>query len=155
MIKAAVVSATVPSSSGGTCICPCHAHSGTSSNKDEKCTATTHHRSTSKSDQRKYEKSANTTNHNHNQSYTHAHSSNHLSSTATMVNNHKNSRKAKIIIDGSSTLPSKRESIRMLIENKAVSENKQKGALEMHLNTLLCSRKPATTTATTNQRINT
>ena len=151
MIKAAVVSATVSSSSGAACICPCHAHSGTSSNRDEKCTATTHHKSTSKSDQRKYEKSANTTNH----SYTHVHTSNHLSSTSTMVNNHKNSRKAKIIIDGSSTLPSKRESIRMLIENKAVSENKQKGALEMHLNTLLCSRKPATTTPTTNQRINT
>lgn len=50
-------------------------------------------------------------------------------------------KKPKIIIDGSSTLPTKRESIRMLIENKAVSENKQKNALEMHLNTLICSRK--------------
>ena len=34
----------------------------------------------------------------------------------------------------------KRESIRMLIENKAVSENKQKDALEMHLSTILCTR---------------
>lgn len=49
-------------------------------------------------------------------------------------------KKPKIIIDGSSTLPTKRESIRMLIENKAVSENKQKDRLEMHLNTLLGSR---------------
>lgn len=74
------------------------------------------------------------------------------SKTSTMVT-HKNSRRQpKIIIDGSSTLPTKRESIRMLIENKAVSENKQKSALEMHLNTLLCSRKtinPPTTSANT------
>ena len=44
-----------------------------------------------------------------------------------------NKKKAKIIIDSSSKLPTKRESIRLLIENKAVSENKQKGALECHL----------------------
>jgi len=58
-------------------------------------------------------------------------------------------KRPKIIIDGSSTLPTKRESIRMLIENKAVSENKQKNALEMHLNTLICSR--ITNTCTINE----
>lgn len=46
----------------------------------------------------------------------------------------KTNKKAKIIIDSSSKLPTKRESIRMLIENKAVSENKQKEALEFHFN---------------------
>lgn len=50
--------------------------------------------------------------------------------------NNNNNKKAKIIIDSSSKLPTKRESIRLLIENKAVSENKQKGALECHLNHL-------------------
>lgn len=47
-----------------------------------------------------------------------------------------NKNKAKIIIDSASKLPNKRESIRLLIENKAVSENKQKEALEFHFNNL-------------------
>jgi len=47
--------------------------------------------------------------------------------------NPTNNKKAKIIIDSSLKLPTKRESIRLLIENKAVTENKQKGALECHL----------------------
>ena len=40
----------------------------------------------------------------------------------------------------STSAPGKRDSIRMLMENKAVSENKQRDALEMHLNTILFSR---------------
>jgi hypothetical protein len=38
------------------------------------------------------------------------------------------------------SIPNKRESIRKLIQNKAVSENKQKGELEKHLTSLLCTR---------------
>lgn len=53
--------------------------------------------------------------------------------TSTTV---KSNKKAKIIIDSSSKLPTKRESIRMLIENKAVSENKQRDLLECHFNHL-------------------
>ena len=41
-------------------------------------------------------------------------------------------KKAKIVIDNSSTLPTKRESIRMLYENKAVTENPLKSTLETH-----------------------
>lgn len=65
------------------------------------------------------------------------------SSSTDPCNHHiklRSSKKAKIVIDGSTTLPTKRESIRMLIENKAVSENKKKDALELHLNTLLSTR---------------
>lgn len=54
--------------------------------------------------------------------------------TKTNANKYKN---PKIVLDGSATLPTKRESIRMLMENKAVTENKQKTALEMHLNTMI------------------
>ena len=55
-----------------------------------------------------------------------------------ITNNNANKyKKPKIVLDGSATLPTKRESIRMLMENKAVSENKQKNALEMHLNTMI------------------
>lgn len=50
-------------------------------------------------------------------------------------------KKPKIVIDNASRLPTKRESIRALIESKAVSQNKQKDVLEMHLNTLLSSRR--------------
>jgi trimeric autotransporter adhesin len=60
-----------------------------------------------------------------------------VTTTTTNANKYKN---PKIVLDGSATLPTKRESIRMLMENKAVSENKQKSALEMHLNTLLGTR---------------
>lgn len=105
------------------CICPCHLH------KDEKCIHKHHHHENNSSmlvaaTKRVGEKKS--------------------GAVSSTMANHKSSRKPKIIIDGSSTLPTKRESIRMLIENKAVSENKQKNALEMHLNTLICSRKSNT-----------
>ena len=56
---------------------------------------------------------------------------------------HVKSKKAKIVIDNASTLPTKRESIRALMETKTVTQNKQKEALEMHLNTLISSRRTA------------
>lgn len=45
-----------------------------------------------------------------------------------------------IPIERAYSTPNKRESIRKLIQNKAVSENKQKGELEKHLTSLLCTR---------------
>jgi hypothetical protein len=65
------------------------------------------------------------------------------SSSTDPCNHHiklRTNQKGKLVIEGSTTLPTKRESIRMLIENKAVSENKKKEALELHLNTLLSTR---------------
>ncbi len=41
-------------------------------------------------------------------------------------------KKAKIVLDSSCSLPTKRESIRMLYENKAVTENPLKSTLETH-----------------------
>ncbi|RMZ92903.1 hypothetical protein BpHYR1_049608 [Brachionus plicatilis] len=51
------------------------------------------------------------------------------------------SKKAKIVIDNASALPTKRESIRALMETRTVTQNKQKEVLEMHLNTLISSRR--------------
>lgn len=51
------------------------------------------------------------------------------------------SKKAKIVIDNASSLPTKRESLRALMENKTVTQNKQKEVLELHLNTIISSRR--------------
>lgn len=133
VIKAAMISSTTSAS----CVCPCHMH-----DKDETCA----HKTSvtvvkTENPTKKMSNACSGTCSNGTATGT--------GSTATLVN-YKNSRTPKIIIDGSSTLPTKRESIRMLIENKAVSENKQKNALEMHLNTLICSRKTTTNTAKVN-----
>ncbi|CAF0717519.1 unnamed protein product [Brachionus calyciflorus] len=47
----------------------------------------------------------------------------------------------KIVIDNAVNLPTKRESIRALMETKTVTQNKQKEVLEMHLNTLISTRR--------------
>ena len=51
------------------------------------------------------------------------------------------SKKAKIVIDGCSMLPTKRESIRMLYENKAVTENPLKSTLETHFHNINTTKK--------------
>lgn len=150
LIKAAVMATNSAScnssnsssaSTSTSCICPCHMNSMT-----EKCTAHKTLPAKTGLDATGVERGSKKNGSNGPTTTTIA----ATAPTAT-TNNYKNSRKPKIIIDGSSTLPTKRESIRMLIENKAVTENKQKNALEMHLNTLICTRK---TTNSASNRVN-
>jgi hypothetical protein len=58
------------------------------------------------------------------------------SANADFATNQSN-KSAKIMVDDSFKLPAKRESIKMLIDNKLVTENKQRTDLESQLNALL------------------
>ena len=140
------------------CVCPCHGHAHPKTNLNsnhEKQTKCQHHgshvalkaktnESTSTSPCSSTSSSA-MTNNSHSNNTTRinvltASSAPARATPNTATSNTSRYKKPKIVIDGAATLPTKRESIRMLIENKAVSENKQKTALEMHLNTMIGTR---------------
>jgi hypothetical protein len=70
----------------------------------------------------------------------HHHHHNHHHKEIVVVDEPTPTSSATSISTTCKAAATKRESIRMLIENKAVSENKQKDALEMHLSTILCTR---------------
>jgi hypothetical protein len=142
-------------SNASNCVCPCHSkqgHEAGSEKHDHKCHSH-HHQHQIKQQNQTSPPSNEKISHSRPESRTSEtrpadrHHHHHHHRTETSASN--KGKRPKIIIDGSSTLPTKRESIRMLIENKAVSENKQKNALEMHLNTLICSR--TTNTCTINE----
>lgn len=123
-------------SSSSSCICPCHSHSHSHSSHNH-----SHSKSSSNLERKSNldRKESREKDKLHKLSFQNRQISKakELKSSDSTCRN----KKPKIIIDTASTLPTKRESIRALIENKSVSQNKQKDVLEMHLNTLLSSRR--------------
>ena len=105
---------TTISISNTKCVCPCHVHTHAKSKSDKK-----HYRRISSISSVRIDKN----------SITEGEEPKEQANTIKISN-----KKARIVIDSSSKLPTKRESIRMLIENKAVTENKQKDILECHFN---------------------